>query len=86
MDEFIRRNLQLWGHCPHNLGIKTIEAQVAIKLATVGVADPEVRQAFCKFSEKAIPIGGTIGPAQFVFGNIGSDQPVAQRQADVPRG
>ncbi len=31
-------DLQLWGHCPHNLKIKAVKVEIAIELTTVQVA------------------------------------------------
>jgi hypothetical protein len=39
----------LCGQCPHNFRVKSIEAEIAIKLATVAVADIEFSKAFGKF-------------------------------------
>ncbi len=52
-------------------------------MTTVAVADLEARQALREFGEKVVPVGCAIGPAQFIFGNIGPYQPVAQRQGDI---
>jgi hypothetical protein len=73
----------LWGQCPHNLRIQTVEVDVSVELASVAARYSNGAKPVGEVVEETLTILAPVLTSQLESLDVAADEPVPQREAEV---